>query len=261
MSGASERDLRRARDGLAAAMAVLRRHAEHDVHVEWKDGGSPVTAADLEVDALLRGALPERGDGWLSEESVDDELRLHCSRVWIVDPLDGTRAFAAGRSDYSVSIALVVDGEPALGAIGNPATGVVVSGGPGLDLLVEGAPAIAWPGGEGAVSRPRVLASRSEMRRGEWRAVAEVADVFPVGSVAYKLALVAAGVADATWTLHPKHEWDVAAGAALLRAAGGEVWLPRGGRMVWNRSRPRFLSFAGARKGWRARVEGLVGGS
>ena len=82
--------------------------------------------------------------------------------------------------------------------------------------------------------------------------------VQPVGSAAYKLALVAAGFADATWTMWPKHEWDVAAGAALILAAGGEVWLPRGGHMLWNRARPRFRSFAGARAGMRGAAERFI---
>ena len=73
--------------------------------------------------------------------------------------------------------------------------------------------------------------------------------------VAGLLALVAAGFADATWTLWPKHEWDVAGGAALVLAAGGEVWLPRGGHLLWNRARPRFRSFAAAGVGCRAMAE------
>ena len=252
MSGATAQDLRRAEQGLAEAMRVVRRHAEREVAVEWKQGGSPVTVVDREVDALLRGLLPGDGDGWLSEESIDDAARLERRRVWVVDPLDGTRAFVAGRTDYAVSIGLLVDGAPALGVVGNPATGVCIAGGPGLGLEVRGAPEWVWPADPGG---PRVLASRSEMRRGEWRNVAARAAVRPVGSVAYKLALVAGGFADVTWTLHPKHEWDVAAGAALVCAAGGEIWLPRGGHLSWNRSRPRFTSFAAARPGCRALVE------
>ena len=248
-------DLVAVRQALHRAGEVLRRHAQQDVPFELKDGWSPVTAADREVDALLREILPSPGDGWLSEESDDDERRLACRRIWIVDPLDGTRSFVARRPEYAVSIALVVDGVPVLGAVGNPATGVSVVGGPGLGLEVQGDPALAWPEPGG---RLRVLASRSEWKRGDWRRFAARIQVLPQGSVAYKLALVAAGSADATWTLQPKHEWDVAAGAALVAAAGGEVWLPRGGPVQWNSSRPRFRSFAAARSGLRARVEALL---
>jgi myo-inositol-1(or 4)-monophosphatase len=248
-------DLERAREGLRRAAVVLRRHAGGDVPYELKDGWSPVTAADRELDAMLRDLLPGPGDGWLSEESEDDARRLACRRVWVVDPLDGTRSFVAKRAEYATSIALLVDGEPVLGAIGNPATGFAVSGALGLGVVVEGEPGLVWPRHDTAL---RLLVSRSEWRRGEWAhlAAADCA-ALPMGSVAYKLALVAGGAADATLTWHPKHEWDVAAGTALVRAAGGEVWLPRGGELRWNRVPPRFTCFAAARAGQRARVAAL----
>lgn len=257
---ATERDFAVARDGLEQAMAVVQALAGPNVPYEQKPGGSPVTAADREVDALLRRLLPLPGDGWLSEESEDGPERLRCRRVWIVDPLDGTRSFVAGRKDYSVSVALVVDGEPVLGAIGAPATGVRVTGGPGLGLRIEGDPELPWPAVDG---RLRVLASRSETRRGEWAPWQSACQVLPVGSVAYKLALVAGGFADATWTRNGKHEWDVAAGAALVRAAGGEVWLPNGGALQWNRRQPRYTCFAAAAAGSGDRVRELLsrGGS
>ena len=136
MSGAQLRDVERAQVALHEAMDLALEHAAAGVDVEHKEGGSPVTAADREIDALLRARLVEDGDGWLSEESVDDHARLSCSRVWVVDPLDGTRAFVDGRTDYSVSIALLVDRQPVLGAVGSPANEVTVIGGPGLGLEV-----------------------------------------------------------------------------------------------------------------------------
>lgn len=252
MSGAQLRDVERAQAALHEAMDLALEHAVAGVDVEYKEGGSPVTAADREIDALLRARLVEDGDGWLSEESVDDHARLSCSRVWVVDPLDGTRAFVDGRTDYSVSIALLVDRQPVLGAVGSPANAVTVIGGPGLGLEVSGRPQWQLPSVPG---KPRVVMSRSEMKHGEAKGLDRAVPVQPVGSAAYKLALVAAGFADATWTMWPKHEWDVAAGAALVLAAGGEVWLPRGGHLLWNRTRPRFVSFAGAGAGSRALAE------
>ena len=105
-----------------------------------------------------------------------------------------------------------------------------------------------------------VLASRSEIARGEWQAAVDRGlHVKPMGSVAYKLSLVAGGLADATWTLVPKHEWDVAAGVALVVAAGGEVWTPNGAEPRFNKERPRFdgllaapASLAGAIRAWLA---------
>lgn len=248
-------DLQRALDGVQQAFAVLRHHAALPVAYEHKHGGGLVTAADVAVDDLLRTFLPGPGDGWLSEETNDDGPRRDRRRVWVVDPLDGTRAFVARRPEYTVSIALLVDGVPELGVVGNPVTGVVVAGGPSLGLHVEGEIALDWTPGD---ERPRLLVSRSEWRRGEWRHLDDHCQQRPLGSVAYELGLVAAGAADASWTMHPKHEWDVAAGAALVAAAGGELWLPRGGHLLWNRPRPRFLSFAAAGPGQRARIAALL---
>jgi len=250
-------DLEHIAAALQQAAAVLLRHAAGKVTFTLKDADSPVTAADREVDDLLRRILPRAGDGWLSEESLDDGSRLQCRRVWVVDPLDGTRSFVAGRSDYAVSIALVEDGVAVLGGIGNPPSGVCVLGGPGLGVRTAGSIELAWPVAAG--SALRVLCSRSEWRRGEWQRWQQPGlAVLPVGSVAYKLALVAAGAADATWTLQNKHEWDVAAGAALVRAAGGTVWIPGAGAPVFNRQRPLFPAFAAATGACADRVAALL---
>lgn len=255
---ATQGDLLHAVAALREAGSVLRRAATGEILFELKDGWSPVTAADHEVDALLRARLPRPGEAWLSEESHDDHVRLEHGRVWVVDPLDGTRAFVAGRPEYSTSIALLEDGEPVLGAVGNPARGVLVYGGRGLGLHVEGTPGLEWTGRDGGL---RVLASRSERKRGEWAHLDRSGlRVLPMGSVAYSLALVAAGFADATWTLQPKHEWDVAAGAALVWAAGGEVWQPRGGDLLWNRRTPKFASFAACGPGLRSRARAAIAG-
>lgn len=255
MSATRRADLERATAALHAAMAVLRDFATRPIEYHHKPSGGPVTAADLAADATLRAMLPRGDDAWLSEESDDDAARLTAQRIWVVDPLDGTRSFVAGRPDYAVSIALVEAGEPVLGAIGCPVSGLCVLGSLETGVEVQAAETLPWPAGEGL----RVLASRSEMRRGEWEPWQARCRLLPVGSVARKLALVAAGCADGTWTLQPKHEWDVAAGAALVRAAGGEVWLPRGGHLLWNRPRPRFLSFAAAAPGRRTAVADLLG--
>lgn len=251
-------DLAHIAAALQQAAAVLRRHAASAVTWTDKDGMGPVTAADHEVDALLKALLPRSGDGWLSEETADAPARLSCRRVWIVDPLDGTRDFVAGRPEYATSIALVEDGEPVLGGICNPASGVTVIGGPGLPLQVHGDPALPWP--EPAAVALRVLGSRSEWRRGEWQRWQGRAGLqfLPIGSVAYKLALVAAGAADATWTLVPKSEWDVAAGVALVRSQGGWISLPDGSSPRFNSAAPRFPGFVGASAAATSRVRDLI---
>ncbi len=153
---------------------------------------------------------------------MDDLTRLEKSRVWVVDPLDGTREFVAGIPEYCVSIAMVERGRPIAGGICNPATDEVFLGSLEAGLTYNGKPARSSQRKtlEGAV----VMASRSETKRGEWKQFENAAfTVKPMGSVAYKLALVSAGLADATFTLTPKNEWDVAAGAALVESGGGFV--------------------------------------
>jgi myo-inositol-1(or 4)-monophosphatase len=192
------------------------------IEAEYKAGHDPVTEADTAVDAALRQELLREGEGWLSEESVDDLSRLSKNRVWIVDPLDGTREFVAGIPEFCISVAMVEDGIPVAGGICNPATNEIFLGSLDLGVTYNGKPARASqrPSLQGAL----VLASRSETKRGEWKQFQKAAlNVRPMGSVAYKLALVSAGLADATFTLTPKHEWDIAGGAALVASGGGFV--------------------------------------
>jgi myo-inositol-1(or 4)-monophosphatase len=241
-------DLRRIADALAQAGALLAEYARRDLDVEHKAPGHPVTAADRAADHLLRRLLPREDEGWLSEETADDPVRLDRRRVWVVDPLDGTKEFIAGIPEWCVSVALVEDGRPVAGGVYNPAAGHTVLGAEGLGVTFDGEAARMSAPAPGRA--PRVLASRSEILRGEWNRWREAGfDVVPTGSVAYKLALVAAGRADATWTLTPKSEWDVAAGAALVAAAGGSARLPSGEAVRFNQRRTRLPGLVAAAPG------------
>jgi myo-inositol-1(or 4)-monophosphatase len=235
-------DVARIAWALARAAEALAPYTAGAIDHVLKDRGDPLTEADLAVNRVLHETLPRPGEGWLSEETQDDEDRLGRTRVWVVDPIDGTQEFVQGIPEWCVSIGLVERGVPVAGGILNPATGQTVIGGLGLGVEVNGSPARVSTRQtlEGAV----VLASRSETRRGEWERFADAPfEVRPCGSVAYKLALVAAGLVDLTWTLVPKSEWDVAAGAALVRAAGGNVFLADGSERTFNLPDPRLPDF------------------
>ena len=230
-------DLLHIQEALERARAAFQRFTPGEVASRHKQGDDPVTEADTTVDTLLREFLPRNGDGWLSEETRDDHVRLERRRVWVVDPLDGTREFVTGIPEWCVSIGLVVDGEPVAGGICNPVTGETIVGARGLGVTLNGRPAgvSARPTLEGA----KVVASRSEVKRGEWLGYREdLFEIRPMGSVAYKLGLVAAGLVDATWTLTPKHEWDVAAGVALVLAAGGAIVTGAPEETRFNRPKP-----------------------
>jgi len=214
--------LERIHAALEAARNVLNRFTPGAIEAEYKAGHDPVTEADKAVDAVLRENLLREGEGWLSEESVDDLSRLEKRQVWIVDPLDGTREFVKGIPEFCVSIALVQDGRPVAGGICNPATDEIFIGALDIGVKYNGKPVRASQRTE--LNGASVLASRSEVKRGEWQQfMGGEYQIRPMGSVAYKLGLVSAGLADVTFTLTPKNEWDVAAGAALVASAGGFV--------------------------------------
>jgi myo-inositol-1(or 4)-monophosphatase len=214
--------LERIRAAIEASRRVFARFTPGAVETEYKAGHDPVTEADRALDAVLRKELLREGEGWLSEESVDDPVRLQRSRVWVVDPLDGTREFVQGIPEFCVAIGFVENGKPVAGGLYNPATDETFLGSIDSGVTYNGKPATVSQ--RSSLQGALVLASRSEVKRGEWKAF-ENADfkVRPMGSVAYKLALVAAGLADVTFTLTPKNEWDVVAGAALVESAGGFV--------------------------------------
>src|SRR5581483_6373983 len=218
----SQGTIERIHAALEAARNVLSRFTPGEIEAEYKAGHDPVHEADTAVDAVLRQNLLRGDEGWLSEESVDDLSRLQKRRVWVVDPLDGTREFVAGIPEFCVSIAMVEDGRPVAGGICNPATKESFVGSLDTGVTYNGKP--AGPSARKNLEGATVLASRSEVKRGEWKFFEDSGlRILPMGSVAYKLARVSAGLADITFTLTPKHEWDVAAGAALVMSAGGFV--------------------------------------
>ncbi len=218
-----EREADVAREAALAAGEVIARHAAAGRREATdKSHDNPVTAADLEANAaigeIVRKAFPD--DALLSEESADDSSRLGAQRVWVVDPLDGTKEFVEGVPQFAVSIALVVGARPVAACVYQPST---------RECFHARAGGGAWLGDERlAVSRKATLAesvllsSRTEMRRGQIEAFRPLfARIEPVGSVALKLALVAAGRADLWISVAPKSEWDVCAGDLLVHEAGG----------------------------------------
>ncbi|MGD0930198.1 MAG: 3'(2'),5'-bisphosphate nucleotidase CysQ [Candidatus Korobacteraceae bacterium] len=214
--------LQRIKSALQGAADVVVQFTPGQFHVRDNGGRDVVTEVDRAVNECLRGALLKSGEGWLSEEDADDRSRLSNEVVWVVDPLDGTREFVDGIPEWCISIGLVIEGNPVAGGIYNPATCELFLGGMRSGVLYNGRQ--VGRSSRKSLDGALVLASRQEYLRGEWNSFQQRKfTVKPVGSIAYKLALVAAGSADATWTLTPKHEWDVAAGVALVASARGFV--------------------------------------
>jgi myo-inositol-1(or 4)-monophosphatase len=242
-----QRELEVARDAAREAAEIARRHRAAGTRVFGKGDEDLVTAADLEADAAiarrLSAAFP--ADARLSEESAGDAARLSRSRVWIVDPLDGTREFSEGLPEFAVSIALVEAGEPAVAVVHNPAEDVAV-------WACRGAGTFRGRGADARGERVRVtdctrleqallLASETEWANGR---IEEYAGWFravrPVGSIAWKLACIASGQADLNLSLSPKSEWDVCGGDLLVREAGGVYVDLSGRRPRYNQPEPRI---------------------
>lgn len=218
-----ERELEVAVAAARTAGAIVRRWYEGKVTVQEKDNKSPLTEADLEsneaIQAAIVAAFPQ--DGWLSEETRDSPERLSKRRTWIVDPLDGTKEFVNRIPEFVVAIGMADQGDAVVGVEYNPITEELFAGARGLGVTLNGEPVRATDLAD--LSAARVLASRSEDERGEWDEFKGELRVDLTGSVAYKLGLIAAGHADATFSLTPKNEWDICAGAALILAAGGHM--------------------------------------
>ena len=206
---------------------------QYEIRDKGKD--NPVTTADLAADRTLRQMLLEGapGTGWLSEETVDSPERLEAEEVWVVDPIDGTKEFIQGVPEFAISIGLAVAGRITVAALYNPARDELfwAERGEGARLNGERIRVTEQSEMEGAL----LIASRSEFARGEFESYAVSLQVTKVGSIAYELARVAAGLADLTWSLGPKNEWDIAAGVLLVEEAGGKATDPSGASFVFNR--------------------------
>lgn len=207
-----------------------------------KADGSEVSEADLAVDAALKLDLTTRRKdyGWLSEESPDDRSRLKYSRVWMIDPIDGTGAFLRDVPEWTVSAALVEDGVPVLGVVYNPAKDEFFHAIRGGGAYLNDEP--IHPSSQATLEGARMIASGGLFKKKIWE------DPWPnvtaqwVNSVAYRLALVACGRGDATISLTPKAEWDIAAAAVIMEEAGGVITDHLGNPHVYNRETPKFPS-------------------
>ncbi len=233
---ARERDV--ATEAARAAAAIIRRYYKTDLEVEMKGHDDPLTAADREsnvcIHDIVTRAFPD--DGWLSEETADSTDRLSRRRVWIVDPLDGTKEFTQHIPEFCVCIALVEHGRPIVAVEINPAADKLYCAVRGQGATVNGAPARV--SAQRVVAEAEVLASRSEDKRGEWDAFKPRCKVVLTGSVAFKLAEMSTGAGDATFTLTPKNEWDICAGSLLVEEAGGRVTGLDGAPLVFNQASP-----------------------
>jgi myo-inositol-1(or 4)-monophosphatase len=210
-----------------------------DYRIEEKSKGNPVTTADLEANRTIREIVRGRypGDGWLSEEDADNLDRLSASRVWVVDPIDGTKEFIEGVPQFAVSIGLVVEGRPMVGVVYNPATDRLFRAAKGHGAMLNDQPIHVSTREQ--IEGAFVLVSRSEPKR-KFESFAGLCKLEPTGSIAYRLAQVAGGEGDATLTFRSIREWDVCAAVLIVEEAGGVVIDGGGKRLVFNQQEARY---------------------
>jgi len=210
-------------------------HSEFEV--KMKGIGNPVTEADIAADKILKRilttAFPDYG--WLSEETRDTPDRLSKTRVWVVDPIDGTKEFVEGIPNFVVSIGLVENGIPILGVIHNPINKDTYSAIIGKGTFFNGKQTIVNAKTE--FSQISMLNSRSETQQGLWKSyIPHFKKLIPIGSIALKLAMVAANQKNMVASLKPKNEWDICAGHCLLKEAGGILLTIEGKEITYNNS-------------------------
>jgi myo-inositol-1(or 4)-monophosphatase len=218
------------REAGALALSLFRTELKN-----WTKGASsPVSEADIRVNDLLERRLrsPTPDYGWLSEESVDDEQRLGKHLVWIVDPIDGTRGYLAGREDWCVSVALVEDATPVLAAVFVPASDEFFFAMRGQGAALNDVPVCAAAGTELDFSRvagPKPLVERLS-RSGD------AIVLHPrIGSLALRLCRVAQGSLDAAFAGGQSRDWDLAAANLIVQEANGRMTALSGDTILYNR--------------------------
>jgi myo-inositol-1(or 4)-monophosphatase len=202
-----------------------------------KHGGSPVSEADIAVDNFLRDRLMQLAPdcGWLSEETEDDPVRLSAPRVWVVDPIDGTRAYLSGRDDWSISVALVENGRPVIAALFAPVLNTFYAASAGTQTTRNGI-AVATNPGESLhgikAAGPKPMLERLAKQAPDLMMEPKVF------SLALRLTRVAAGTLDLAFASHNSHDWDLAAADLLVHQADGALTTFSGQTLIYNRANP-----------------------
>lgn len=233
------KDLALLTDAARAAGDIARRHFGATPRIWDKGAGQgPVTEADLEIDSMLRARLmAARPDyGWLSEESADDPARLDAERMFIIDPIDGTRSFIDGQKGFAHALAVIENGVPLAAVVYLPMLDLCYKAALGHGTHLNNHPIHVSP--RANLTGAQVLAANPQLQPQHWPGgVPQVARHFRP-SLAWRMALVAEGAFDAMLTLRPTWHWDIAAGALLISEAGGIVTSGQGAGLRFDTEHP-----------------------
>lgn len=229
------------------AGAMARELSLKPLEIESKGEAGPVTNVDKAVDAMLEiKFLSKRPDyGWLSEEAPDKpEYRLGKQRTFMVDPIDGTASLIGRTPQWTISVGLLDGTRAFAGVIYNPMTDEMFTGAVGHGAWLNGRPMKVTD--LTSLAGARLIGQKSRFADKRWPTPWPKMDVIERHSIAYRLAIVAAGMGDATLLFGWKHEWDVAAGVAIVEAAGGTVSDLKGEPLQFNNENPRVPGVAAA---------------
>ena len=207
-----------------------------NLSVKYKSENQPVTNADIEVNNFLKEFLKKitPNYGWLSEESIDDKSRLDCENFWCLDPIDGTRSYIYNKPEYTISLALIKKKTPVLGFIYNPCTEEFFFSKKNngsfcneKEINVDN---------KGKLDECSIAISSSEKSQLESYSFFNKKKIIKMGSIAYKIALVAKGTIDIALSFTKKNDWDIAAADLLVNEAGGEIKSITGEKINYNTS-------------------------
>ncbi|HJS46306.1 MAG TPA: 3'(2'),5'-bisphosphate nucleotidase CysQ [Rhizomicrobium sp.] len=251
---AHDEDLNLLEDTVREAGHIARKFYGGDYKRWDKEGGSPVTEADLAVNKYLCDTLTRaRPDyGWLSEENTDDPSRLARREVFVVDPIDGTIAFLKNRPHFTICAAIVVEGRPCCGVVYNPISEELYSARTGTGAHRNGD--AIHVGSRSHLENCAMLGDRSQFLQAPWPPM----HVQNRNSLAYRLVLVADGSADASVSLTAKHDWDLAAADIILHEAGGCLTDAGGAALIYNRPVTRQSSLVAANPALHAEITRLL---
>lgn len=241
-------DLVLARSAVHEAGILARTMFGQAHNVQEKSPGNPVTDADLAVDGLLKRLLgdPRPDYGWLSEETVDDGSRLSHQRCWVVDPIDGTRAFIRNKPHWTVCVGLLEHGVAVLGIVYNPETGEFFEAVKGKGAFLNGRPIHGSAASQ--IKDCRMLGDGPMFAHPAWPVAWPPMQVDQRNSIAYRMCLVAAGEFDAAIALSAKNDWDMVAAGVIVAESGAIATNHEGQPFAWNlpEARQKSLVVAGS---------------
>lgn len=243
-------DLALITEAVRDAGVIAKRYFHEGVDHWAKHDATPVSQADLHIDTYLKDRLmaARPGYGWLSEETEDDPARLDKPRIFVVDPIDGTRAFLRGKPHFVISIAVVDQGRPVAGVLYEPVHDALFAATKGGGATLNGK-AIA-PQDRDRLDGAHMIGSEGLYRHPAWPEQWPPLTISTVNSIAYSIGLVAAGLAHGAVALTAKSDWDLAGADLIIHEAGGLLTDHRGAGLVYNAARPRHPTLVAAAPGF-----------